>query len=86
MNKIHFEMFSYSGERACQSLVNSITKKIQGIKRVTADEIKKLVEEGMNKIAVKHGEVFDTEPQYHIEKAVNNAMVEAGYQKIYDWQ
>ena len=85
MSKINYEMFSPSGERACQSLVNRITKKIQGTKRVTAAEIEKLVDKGMDKIAVKHGEVWDTEPRYHIRTAVDKAMVEAGYQKIYDY-
>ena len=78
-----YEMFSKSGDRACQSLVNRITKKIQGKKRVTAIEIEELIHEGMKKIAVKHGEVWDTEPRYHIEYAINKAMSEAGYQKIY---
>ena len=83
MKKIEYEMFSPSGERACQSLVNRITKKIQGTKRVTAREIDELIDEGMEKIAVKHSEIWDTEPRYHIKNAINKAMMDAGYQTIY---
>jgi hypothetical protein len=79
-----FEMFSKAGDRACQGLVNRITKKIQGKKRVTADDIENLVYEGMKKIALKHGEVFDTEPRYHIEARINKAMREAGYQIVFN--
>jgi hypothetical protein len=78
-----YEMFSKSGNNACQSLVNRITKKINGKKRVTATEIETLVDEGMKKIAVKHGEVFDTEPRYHIEARIDKAMREAGYQEVF---
>ena len=83
MITMEYEMFSKSGERACQSLVNRITKKINGKKRVTADEIEDDVYEGMKKIAVKHGEVFDTEPTWHIQRQVNKAMERAGYQKVH---
>ena len=76
-------MFSLRGEKACQKLVDSITKKIQGTKRVTGAEIEKLVDDGMNKIAVKHGEVWDTEPRYHITRAVDKALADAGYQTVY---
>ena len=79
-----FEMFSKAGDKACQSLVNRVTKKIQGKKRVTANDIEVLVYEGMKKIAVKHGEVFDTEPRYHIEARINKTMREAGYQIVFN--
>lgn len=75
-----YEMFTPAGERACQSLVNKITKKIQGTRHVTLSEIELMVHEGMKKIAVKHGEVYDTEPSYHIQVRVNLAMKEQGYQ------
>ena len=78
-----YEMFSKSGNNACQSLVNRITKKINGTKRVTADEIETLVKEGMEKIAIKHPEVGDSEPGYHIRGRVDKAMREAGYQEIW---
>ncbi len=79
-----FEMFTKAGNKACLGLVNRITKKIQGKKRVTAYDIEDLVYEGMKKIAVKHGEVFDTEPRYHIEVRINKAMREAGYQIVFN--
>ena len=78
-----YEMFSKSGDNACQSLVNRITKKIQGPKRVSCIEIEEAVHEGMKQIAVKHGEVFDTEPRYHIEVRINKVMEETGYKKVF---
>jgi hypothetical protein len=81
--KRYYEMFTPAGERACDSLVERITKKIQGTKRVTAEEIEDMVEKGMEKIAVKHPEVDDTEPRWHIRNYVNKAMVDNFYQKVF---
>lgn len=81
--KNYYEMFSQSGEKACDDLVKRVTKKIEGVKRVTAEEIKVMVEEGMEKIAVKHPEVYDTEPRYHIRDYVDKAMVDNFYQKVF---
>ena len=76
-------MFTPAGERACDSLVKRVTKKIQGTKRVTAEEIEDMVEKGMEKIAVKHPEVDDTEPRWHIRDYVDKAMVDNFYQKVF---
>lgn len=79
-NKIKsYEMFTKSGDKACQSLVNKMEKKIKGTKRITEDEINRLLEEGVNKIRIKHGEVRDTEPTYHIRKQVEKFCEEVGY-------
>ena len=74
-----YEMYSAAGNRACQSVVNSITKKILGSKRVTEDTILDLFNKGRMKIAEKHGEVYDTEPRYHMQYRINAALKDAGY-------
>lgn len=74
-----YEMFSAAGNQACQSVVNSITKKILGSKRVTEDDVLDLFNKGRIKIAEKHGEVYDTEPRYHIKQSINAALKQAGY-------
>jgi len=83
MKKIYFEMFTQAGEKACQGLVNRLTKKIQGKKRLTMTEIEELIDKGMKKIALKHPEVWDTEPRYHIRHAVDKVAIEVGYKGIY---
>lgn len=72
-------MFSRAGDRACHSLVKSASKKILGKKRLAKQDIQDLFDNGRKKISVKHGEVFDTEPRYHIARGINNALKEAGY-------
>lgn len=82
MNKLptyEYEMYSSAGDRACQSLVNSISKKVLGAKRLTKQQLQELFDKGRDKIAVKHGEVFDTEPRWNIGRKVNIALKEAGY-------
>ena len=82
--KNYYEMFNEAGERACDSLVKRVTKKIQGTKRVTAQEIEDMVEKGMDKIGVKHPEVYDTNPRYHIRSYIDKALVDNFYQKVFD--
>jgi len=82
--KNYYEMYNEAGERACDALVKRVTKKIQGTKRVTAQEIEDMVDKGMEKIAIKHPEVFDTEPRWHIRDYVDKAMVDNFYQKVFD--
>jgi hypothetical protein len=77
--KTHYEMFSPAGERACQSLVNSTSKKILGPKRLTKDEVQRLYDDGRDKVSEKHEEVDDTEPRWHIAREINKALKEAGY-------
>jgi len=74
-----FEMFTTSGNNACKSLVERIGKKIMGKTRVTSDEVVKMVEEGRKKISKKHGEVYDTEPRYHIARNVSKFLKAAEY-------
>jgi hypothetical protein len=79
-----YEMYTPAGDRACDALVKRITKKIQGKKRVTAKQIFEMVEKGMEKIGVKHPEVDDTEPRWHIKDYVDKAMVDNDYQKVFE--
>lgn len=79
----YYEMFTLAGDRACDNLVKRVIKKIQGVKRVTREEIRDMVEKGMDKIAVKHPEVDDTEPRGHIKNFVDKAMVDNGYQPVF---
>ena len=77
--KTYYEMFSPAGERACQSLVNSISSKVLGSKRLTMEGLQKLYDDGREKISQKHEEVYDTEPRWNIAREVNKALREAGY-------
>lgn len=83
--KPYYEMFSDAGERACQSLVDKITKKIMSPRRVTGVEVQDLIKQGMKKISVKHGEIFDTEPRGHIAHQISKALRAAGYGFYFDY-
>ena len=76
---MEFEMFSVKGEKACQSLVDKMTKKIHSKRRYTAAEMAAMLKEGVAKIAAKHGEVTDTEPRWHIANRVSKELKNAGY-------
>lgn len=72
-----FEMFSQQGNRKCNTLVKNISKKILKSKKYfTNEEIEGWIREGMNKISVKHGEVWDTEPRNHIVERINKVVRE----------
>lgn len=75
-----FEMYSKAGELACRNGVKKIYKKIEGAKRITQYEIEHFVTHtvmaGINK---KHGEVWDTEPHWHIRNLTNKKLKEVGY-------
>lgn len=85
MKNMSFEMFTKAGDKACQGLVNRLSKKIRGTKRLTMTELDELIDKGMEKIALKHPEVFDTEPRYHIRHALDKVAIEMGYKGIYDF-
>ena len=74
-----FEMFSKAGELACRNGVKKIYKKIEGKKRITGYEIEEFVTAVMDKINKKHGEVWDTEPNWHIRNLTNQKLKEVGY-------
>lgn len=74
-----FEMYSKAGELACRNGVKKIYKKIEGTKRITQPEIEEFIRVVMDKIDVKHGEVWDTEPHWHIRNLTNKKLKEVGY-------
>ena len=74
-----FEMFSKAGELACRNGVKKIYKKIESPKRITQPELEEFVRTVMDKIDVKHGEVWDTEPHWHIRNLTNKKLKEVGY-------
>lgn len=75
----YYEMFTKAGDAECSRLVKRIAKRISSKRRYTGPEVLAMVEEGMDKIAVKHGEVHDTEPRVHIARRVSKHLKEAGY-------
>jgi len=77
--KVYYEMFSDAGEKACQSLVDAVSKKIHSNERMTKERIKELYDAGRKKISEKHGEVYDTEPRGHIAHQISKALGDAGY-------
>ena len=74
-----YEMFSAAGDKACETLVNRICKKIHSHIRVTKEEIVGEIEEGQMLIALIYPEAHDTEPRGHICHEVSKALKDAGY-------
>jgi hypothetical protein len=75
-----FEMYSKAGELACRNGIKKIYKKIEGSKRITQYEIECFVVDNvMASINKKHGEVWDTEPYWHIRNLTNKKLIEVGY-------
>lgn len=74
-----YEMFTEAGNKACHSLVKKIVNRINGKTKITEGMVLDMVKEGMAKISEKHGEVYDTEPEYHIQERVNKALRQNGY-------
>lgn len=74
-----YEMFTPAGNRACDTLVSSIQKRILSSTRVTAAEVAEAIEQGQKRIQAKHPEVHDTEPRGHICHAVSRTLKDAGY-------
>lgn len=77
--KPYYEMFTKAGDKACHSLISKVVKKILGKERVTRDGVTAMIKSAMKKTAVKHGEINDTEPEGHVQDAVNKTLKEAGY-------
>ncbi len=79
LEKYNFEMFSSAGNKACQSLVKKLYKKIEGKTRLTEEDVYKHIRDGIEKVADKHGEINDSEPGWHIQELVNKKLAEVGY-------
>lgn len=77
--KNDYEMFSVAGNKACASLVKKVCNKIEGKTRVTEEDVYAMIREGMKKIKIKHPEVNDSEPCYHIAKEINECLNDIKY-------
>jgi hypothetical protein len=75
-----FEMFSKAGNNACRSVVKKAISKITGTKRITQEEITLYCTNLIKKVAEKYGEIYDTEPGWHIADLVNKSLAEVGYE------
>ena len=76
---VNYEMYTSSGEKACQKLVDKISGLILSEKRVSGEEIQKILEAESAKVAKTHREIYDTEPRQEIARQVNKALKKAGY-------
>lgn len=74
-----YQMFTTAGDKACQSLVNKMERKIKGKKRLTEEEINRALWDGVSKVEAKHPEISDSEPSYMIWKQVVQFCEEVGY-------
>lgn len=77
--QFYFEMFSPAGEKACNSLLAKVFRKLEGSQRVFKEDIELMLTEGMKKISDKHPEVYDTEPQANFAELVSKKAKEMGY-------
>lgn len=76
-----FEMYTPAGDRACQAQLNKIVKFIQSGKGVTPDAINALYDNALNKIKLKHPEVMDTEPSWHLKDRIRKCLTTNFYDK-----
>jgi len=74
-----YEMFTKAGNKACESLVKKVIRKIKGQKKVSRELITEMCKIGCKKIEEKFEEVYDSEPPYHIAYCVNKALENEGY-------
>jgi hypothetical protein len=81
---VNYEMYTSSGEKACQKLVDKVSSLILSDKRVSGDEIQQMLEEESAKVAKTHREIYDTEPRQEIARQVNKALKKAGYSFGFD--
>lgn len=76
---IDFEMYTPEGNQACNEALKNIKALINGYRFILEIEFDMFVKEEIKKVASTHGEVYDTEPRWHFEKLLNNALKERGY-------
>lgn len=75
----YYEMYTRAGDAAVHSATMKVVKKINGKMKVSKDEILDMVKKALEKVSEKHGEVYDTEPEYHVSVRVNEALEKNGY-------
>jgi hypothetical protein len=76
---VNYEMYTSSGEKACQKLMSQLSSKILGERRLTGEEVERMLEDGISKIAKTHREVHDTEPRGELARQVSKLLKQAGY-------
>ena len=79
LDKYDFEMFSKAGNKACASAVKGIFKKLESKTRYSQEEVLEMVADGIENVGKTHGEVNDTEPEWHICRLVLRKCQEIGY-------
>jgi hypothetical protein len=84
VNESAFDMYTPAGDKACQKLVDGIVAKINGDKKMTGEEVEKLLKDGVAKVAKTHREVHDTEPRGEIAHQISKALKAAGYAFYFD--
>ena len=74
-----YEMFGPAGDRACQAMVDTISKEINSAKKITPKDLFLMAKRGIEKISTRFEEVEDTEPMFHISQEINKALEANGY-------
>jgi hypothetical protein len=74
-----YEMFSKAGNTAITTQLKKIISFIEKGKGITPDSIDDKYEEMCKKVEVKHREVYDTEPRYHIRFLIKKCLEENFY-------
>lgn len=72
--KMSFEMYTPAGDKACQTQLNKIVKFIKNGKGVTPESINKMYNDAIEKISIKHREVRDTEPEWHLKYKIKKEL------------
>ena len=76
---MNFEMFTNEGNEACTQTLQNINGVIFGDKFVPEKELKAVVKAEIKQVAMVHGEVNDTEPEWHFVDRINMALEIRGY-------
>ena len=74
-----FEMYTAAGDRVCQTQLNKIVKFIEKGKGITPDVINTMFDKALETIKVKHPEVYDTEPEWHLTDRVRKSLTKNFY-------
>lgn len=66
VDQTEFEMYTPAGNLACRRLATRMVKST--IKLDTRPKLTKFFNDELNKVAEKHGEIWDTEPRCHLAR------------------
>lgn len=79
-----FEMFTPEGNRACEQIVLRISAEITE-RILTRNMLPARIEALCQEVAKEHGEVYDTEPQYHLAERISALCLEQNWQPVSRW-